>query len=370
MPDRIPLVDLKAQYLSIKDEIDHAIRQVVEETAFVGDSGNRFIQQFESEFAAYLGVDNCITCANGTDSIEILLKAHGIGAGDEVILPAMTWISTASAVNSVGATPVFVDIDADYYTIDETLIEQAISPNTKAIIPVHLYGNMANMPVIMDIAAKHDLIVIEDSAQAHGAELNGVKAGNWGHSASFSFYPGKNLGAYGDAGCITTNNKDLADTCRMICNHGQVSKHDHRLIGRNSKLDGIQAAVLSVKLKYLDEWTIARIKNASAYTNALPDVVTPKVRPNSKHVFHLYIAQVEDRDLLLNELKKEEIFAGIHYPVSLPFLHVYEHLGYQSTDFPVAYAFQSKIISLPLYPELSTADIDRVTSVLNSLVAK
>lgn len=370
MPDRIPLVDLKAQYLTIREEINQAIMQVVDETAFVGDSGNRFVKQFETDFAAYIGTNHCITCANGTDSIEILLRAHGIGEGDEVLVPAMTWISTASAVSSVGATPVFVDIDAEYYTIDETLIEQAITKYTKAIIPVHLYGNMANMPAIMDIAAKHNLIVIEDCAQAHGAEINGTKAGNWGHSASFSFYPGKNLGAYGDAGCITTNNEKIASTCRMICNHGQISKHDHRLLGRNSKIDGIQAAVLGVKLKYLDEWTQARINNASVYSGQLPDVVTPKTRPNSKHVFHLYVVQVDDRDVLLEELKKDDVFAGIHYPVSLPFLPVYAHLGYQTSDFPVAYAFQSKIISLPLYPELTKADIERVSNVLNLLVAK
>lgn len=370
MPKRIPLVDLKAQYLTIKDQIDEAIRQVVEETAFVGDAGNRSVKQFETDFAAYVGTDHCITCANGTDSIEILLRAHGIGVGDEVIVPAMTWISTASAVSSVGATPVFVDIDAQFYTIDETLIEQAITPNTKAIIPVHLYGNMAHMPAIMDIADKHELIVIEDCAQAHGAEMYGKRAGSWGHSASFSFYPGKNLGAYGDAGCMTTNNAELAASCRMICNHGQISKHDHQLIGRNSKIDGIQAAVLSAKLPYLDQWTQARIDNAAYYRKQLPDVVTPSVRPNSKHVFHLYVVQVGDRDMLLEELKKENIFAGIHYPVSLPFLPVYAHLGHQTNDFPVAHAFQSKIISLPLYPELTAENIDRVASVLNSLVAK
>lgn len=368
MLNRIPLVDLKKQYLQIREEINTAIMQVIDETAFVGDPGNRFVAQFESEFAQYIGTKHCIGCANGTDSIEILLRAHGIGAGDEVLVPAMTWISTASAVVSVGAKPVFVDIDPIYYTINETLIEQYITPNTKAIVPVHLYGNMANMEAIMDIANKHNLTVIEDCAQAHGAEQNGKKAGTWGHSASFSFYPGKNLGAYGDAGGMVTNDDYIAQQCRMIANHGQAGKHNHQLIGRNSKLDGVQAAILSVKLKYLDQWTDARMTNAATYNQLLEGATLPKTRPNSKHVFHLYVVQVPEREKLLETLKEQSIFAGIHYPVSLPYLPAFTAYGHTPTDFPVAYAFQTKIISLPMYAELSQDEIKKVSSVVNGFV--
>ncbi len=365
MLNRIPLVDLKKQYLQIREEINAAIMQVIDETAFVGDPGNRFVAQFETDFAAYVGTKHCIGCANGTDSIEILLRAHGIGAGDEVLVPAMTWISTASAVVSVGAKPVFVDIDPAYYTIDETLIEEHITPQTKAIIPVHFYGNMANMDAIMDIATKHNLTVIEDCAQAHGAALNGKKAGTWGHSASFSFYPGKNLGAYGDAGGMLTNDDHIAAQCRMITNHGQAGKHNHQLIGRNSKLDGLQAAILSVKLKYLDQWTEARINNAATYSQLLDEGTLPQTRPNSKHVFHLYVVQVPERDKLIEVLKAENIFAGIHYPVSLPYLTAFAAYNHTPSDFPVAYAFQSKIISLPMYAELTEAEIKQVATVVN-----
>lgn len=342
--------------------------QVIDETAFVGDPGNRFVGQFETDFAAYVGTKHCIGCANGTDSIEILLRAHGIGPGDEVLVPAMTWISTASAVHSVGAKAVFVDIDPVYYTIDERLIEQHITPKTKAIIPVHLYGQMANMAAIMELATKYNLIVIEDCAQAHGAEIDGKKAGTWGHSASFSFYPGKNLGAYGDAGGMVTNNDNIAAQCRMIANHGQAGKHNHQLIGRNSKLDGIQAAILSVKLKYIDQWTEARIGHAATYGQHLNQGILPTARPNGKHVYHLYVAQVPDREKLLEDLKANNIFAGIHYPVSLPFFPAYAGWGHVPADFPVAYAFQSKIISLPMYAELSEADIMQVAETVNMAV--
>lgn len=344
--------------------------QVIDETAFVGDAGNRFVKGFEDAFAAYIGVEHCIGCANGTDSIEILLRAHGIGPGDEVLVPAMTWISTASAVVAVGATPVFVDIDPDYYTIDENLIENHLTPHTKAIIPVHLYGQMANMPAIMALATLHNLTVIEDCAQAHGAEIDGIKAGAWGHSASFSFYPGKNLGAYGDAGGITTNNPHIALLCRTIANHGQQGKHNHQLIGRNSKLDGIQAAILSVKLKYLEAWTSARINIASQYHALLnqEQIITPKVRPNSKHVYHLYVSQVPDRDQLLQTLREHHVFAGLHYPVSLPFLPVFSHMGHVPSHFPAAYGFQSKIVSLPMFAELAQREVKHIAEAVNAAV--
>lgn len=372
MLNRIPLVDLKKQYLQIRDEINTAVMQVIDETAFIGDPGNRFVEKFEAGFAAYVEVKHCIGCANGTDSIEILLRAHGIGAGDEVLVPAMTWISTASAVVAVGATPVFVDIDAQYYTINEHLIENHISPRTKAIIPVHLYGNMANMPAIMAIAEKHGLTVIEDCAQAHGAEIASRKAGTWGHSASFSFYPGKNLGAYGDAGGMVTNSDEIAAQCRMIANHGQHGKHNHQLVGRNSKLDGIQAAILSVKLQYLNQWTLARTQHAARYTQQLDAEVVkpPSARPNSTHVYHLYVIQLANRDQLLEALKKENIFLGLHYPVSLPFMPAFSFLGHKPQEFPVAHAFQSKIVSLPMYAELTPEEVVRIAQMVNAFASQ
>jgi len=371
MNNPIPLVNLKKQYQQIREEVNAAIMLVIDETAFVGDAGNRFVKSFEDAFATYIGAKHCIGCANGTDSIEILLSAHGIGPGDEVLVPAMTWISTASAVVAVGATPVFVDIDPDYYTIDENLIENHITPNTKAIIPVHLYGQMANMPAIMALATLHNLVVIEDCAQAHGADIDGIKAGAWGHSASFSFYPGKNLGAYGDAGGITTNNPQIAELCRTIANHGQQGKHNHQLVGRNSKLDGIQAAILSVKLKYLEEWTTARIQVAAQY-NLLLDkqhIVVPKVRPNSKHVYHLYVPQLVNRDQLLQTLKEHHVFAGLHYPVSLPFLPAFAHMGHVPNHFPVAHGFQSQILSLPMFAELAETEIKHIAQTVNATVS-
>lgn len=346
------------------------MQEVMEQASFVGDPGNKFVATFERDFAKYIGVEHCLGVGNGTDSIEILLRAYGIGAGHEVLVPAMTWISTASAVVAVGAKPVFVDIDPEYYTIDETLIETSITPQTKAIIPVHLYGNMANMPAIMDIAAKHNLIVIEDCAQAHGAEIGGKKAGAWGHAASFSFYPGKNLGAYGDAGGITTNNEHIAATCRMIANHGQETKHQHRLIGRNSKLDGIQAAILSVKLNYLDSWTVARIAHAEYYNNLLGQSGTtlPVARPGSKHVYHLYVVQSLNRDSLVSLLNHNGIITGLHYPVSLPYLEVFKPYC-PNPNFPVARSFQEKIVSLPMFAELEQSQIEQVASIVKQHAA-
>lgn len=368
----IPLVDLKKQYASIKPEIDQAIAAVIANTAFVGDKGNSFTEAFEQEFAAYLGVKHFVGCGNGTDSIEILLRAFGVGKGDEVLVPAMSWISTSAAVTAMGATPVFVDIDPVYYTIDERLIEEKITNRTKAIIPVHLYGNMANMETIMALAEKHNLIVIEDCAQAHGAEQNGRKAGTWGHGASFSFYPGKNLGAYGDAGGMATNLDNIAEQCHIIRNHGQQGKHNHITEGRNSKLDGLQASVLSAKLKHLDSWSHGRRQAAAYYHKYLNTEATtlPTVRPNSQHVFHLYVVQVADRDGLIDYLKTEQIFAGIHYPVSLPFLPAYKYLQHTPADFPVSAAFHPKIISLPMFPELTEADVKRAAEAVNAFVAQ
>ncbi|WP_052597852.1 DegT/DnrJ/EryC1/StrS aminotransferase family protein [Aureispira sp. CCB-QB1] len=359
----IPFVDLKAQYLSIQKEIDEAIQSVINQTAFIGGS---YAAKFEKEFADFHGVKHCIACANGTDSLEILLQAMGVGAGDEVLVPALSWISTSEAVSTVGATPIFVDIDPDYYTIDLDLIEEKITAKTKAIIPVHIYGQPVDMPRLMAIAQKHNLKVLEDCAQAHSATFDGQKIGTFGDCASFSFYPGKNLGAYGDSGGMITNDPEIARIARMIANHGQEGKHNHLMEGRNSRMDGIQAAVLSVKLNYLDEWTDARIANAKRYDALLKnsDVVTPRVIENGKHVFHLYVIRSKNRAALMRTLKAENIGISIHYPTALPFLDCYKNRKYTAEDFPVAHQVTQEIISLPMFAELSAEAIEKVTQTI------
>lgn len=355
----IPFVDLKAQYNSIKAEIDEAIQNVISQTAFIGGS---YAAKFEKEFADFLGVNHCIACANGTDSLEILLQAMGVGQGDEVLVPAISWISTSEAVSSLGAKPVFVDVDPNFYTIDLDLIEAKITAKTKAIIPVHLYGQPVDMVRLMEIARQHGLKVLEDCAQAHAAEFNGQKIGTFGDCASFSFYPGKNLGAYGDSGGMVTNDPEIARVARMIANHGQEGKHNHLMEGRNSRMDGMQAAILSVKLKYLSEWTAARIANAKTYTALLKDsgLDLPAVIENGKHVFHLYVIRTKDRTALMEKLKAEGIGVAIHYPTALPFLKCYEAMNHQIEEFPVAHQLTQEIVSLPMFAELKRSEIELV----------
>jgi len=362
---KIPFVDLYAQYLTIKKEIDSAIEQTIANSSYIGGAA---IKNFEQSFAAYAGVKHVVACANGTDSMEIILKAWGIGEGDEVIVPAHSWISTSEAVGNVGATPVFVDVEADYFTIDVSLIEKAITSRTKVIIPVHLYGHPADMPAIMQIAAKHQLKVMEDCAQAHGASIHGKKMGSFGDAASYSFYPGKNLGAYGDAGCMTTNDDALAETIRMIANHGQKGKHNHLIEGRNSRLDGLQAAILSAKLPHLENWTEARINHAATYTTLLrgSSVKTPLVKEGYQHVHHLYVIKTNHREELVQLLKEDGIETAVHYPTALPFLPCYANRHFQPADFPAAFANQSQILSIPLFAELTTEQIERVSSLIHS----
>jgi dTDP-4-amino-4,6-dideoxygalactose transaminase len=360
---RIPFVDLYAQYLSIKDDIDGAIATTIRNSAYIGGQA---IKDFESAFAAYLGIGHVIACANGTDSIEILLKTYGIKEGDEVIVPAISWISTSEAVSSVGATPVFVDIEKDYFTMDISLLEKAITPKTKAIIPVHLYGQPADMPAIMKIAGPHNLVVIEDCAQAHGAKIAGQTVGTFGHASSFSFYPGKNLGAYGDAGCMATNDPAIAEKARMISQHGQKGKHNHLMEGRNSRLDGLQAAILLAKLPYLEQWTEARIANTRKYDTLLRNagVAIPPTRVNARHVFHLYVIRAGDRDRLQKNLTDAGIETAIHYPTALPFLPCYQHRNFAPDDFPVSLSCQRSILSLPLFPELQDDAIEYVCTAI------
>lgn len=349
----IPFVDLKKQYLSIKKQIDNALSQVIEETAFIG---GKYVSEFEKKFEEIYKVNNCISVANGTDSLFIIMKMLGIGLGDEVITVANSWISTSETISLTGAKPVFLDIEKEYYTIDVELIENAINSKTKAILPVHLFGQMCDMDYILEIANKYNLFVIEDCAQSHFSEYNSKKAGTFGIAGSFSFYPGKNLGAYGDAGCIITNDFDFARKCKMFARHGSLKKHDHQIEGVNSRLDGLQAAILNVKLHYISEWTKRRIENAKLYEKYLSnvsEVILPKIRPNTVHSFHLYVIRCKKRNELLRYLKSNGIECAIHYPQILPLLPAYDYLNYKSDAFPVAYSFQSEILSLPMYPELT-----------------
>jgi dTDP-4-amino-4,6-dideoxygalactose transaminase len=360
----IPFVDLHRQYLTIKTGIDQAISNVIRETAFIGGKG---ISEFETAFANWLGVKHCIGCANGTDSIEILLQAMEIGVGDEVIVPAISWISTSEAVSSVGAIPVFVDIDPITYTIDTALIEKALSSKTKAIIPVHLYGHPADMLSIMQIAEKYGLKVIEDCAQAHGAKINGQNIGTFGHAASFSFYPGKNLGAYGDAGGMVTNSDELARIARQIANHGQEGKHNHLIEGRNSRLDGLQAAILSIKLPHLENWVNERNTVAKNYITHIKNekIQLPSIEVNAFHAWHLFVIRSENRDVLKKYLYDNGVETAIHYPTSLPFLTCYEYRNLKKSDFPIAFAYQSQILSIPMFPELAQQEQDKVIQLLN-----
>lgn len=361
---QIPFVDLKVQYNNLKQELDSAIQSVIEETAFIR---GRFVEEFENTFAERHGAKRCISCGNGTDAIYISLKSLDIGNGDEVITVANTWISTSETITQAGAKPVFVDIEPHYFTIDPEKIEAKISEKTKAIIPVHLYGQPAKVDRIKEICKKYNLFLIEDCAQAHFAKFNGQKVGTFGIAGTFSFYPGKNLGAYGDAGAILTNNDEFATKVRMFANHGALQKHQHETEGINSRMDGIQAAILNVKLRYIDEWNRARHKNALIYNEFLrdiPEIVTPKLRENSFHIFHLYVIRLNKRNELATYLKSKNISTGIHYPTALPFLSAYKYLGHKPSDFPIAYQFQSEILSLPMYPELNN---DQIYYVIDSI---
>jgi dTDP-4-amino-4,6-dideoxygalactose transaminase len=359
---KIPFVDLKAQYLSIKDEIDHAISTVISETSFIGGF---HVNNFEQEFQNKYGVNHCISCANGTDSLYIIMKMLGIGSGDEVITVANSWISTSETISQTGATPVFVDCEDDFFTINVNEIEAKITENTRAIIPVHLYGQMCDMDKLIEISKKHSIFLIEDCAQSHFSKFNNVKAGLHGHAASFSFYPGKNLGAYGDAGAIITNNDSFAESFKMFARHGALVKHKHIIEGINSRMDGLQAAILSVKLKRIEDWTRQRQENAKKLTHALngiENIKTPAIRENSEHSFHLYVIQAENRDGLAEFLKSRGIEVAIHYPTPLPLLPAYEKYNYKSEDFPVASNLSNYILSLPLYPELSEGAINYIAS--------
>ncbi len=359
----VPFVDLKAQYRSIKQEIDPAIQSVVAETAFVG---GKQVESFEKAFAEKFGSKHCISCANGTDAIYITLKALGIGPGDEVITVANSFIATSETITQAGAKPVFVDID-EYFHIDPAQIGSKITGRTKAIIPVHLFGQPADIRSVEAIGKEHGLPVVEDCAQSHFATTGGKFTGTFGLAATFSFYPGKNLGAYGDAGAIITDDDGFARTARLFASHGSLQKYVHEIEGINSRLDGIQAAVLQVKLRHIDDWNKARNRHALQYNRllaGLADVACPKLRPDTHHIFHLYVIRASRRDELAAFLKARGISTGIHYPTALPFMPAYRYLGHRPEDFPRAYACQGEILSLPMYPELEDEQIAHVAEAI------
>jgi dTDP-4-amino-4,6-dideoxygalactose transaminase len=358
----IPFVDLKSQYESIKTEIDSAIATVISQTAFVGGS---HLKNFEDAFSAFCSVKHCIGVGNGTDALFIALKTLGIGQGDEVITVANSFIATSEAITATGARVVFVDINPETYNIDTSKIEAKITPKTRVIVPVHLYGQPADMDPILSLAKKHSLKIVEDAAQAHDAVYKGKKIGSIGDMACFSFYPGKNLGAYGDGGAIVTNDDALALKARMFANHGRIGKYDHEIEGVNSRLDGMQAAILSVKLKHLPAWTEARRRNAYYYNKYLKDtgLITPIEINDITAVYHLYVVRVqkEARQKLQEHLKSKGISTGIHYPIALPNLLAYDYLGHTETDFPEATKASREIASLPMFPELTEQQIRYVT---------
>lgn len=366
---KVPFVDLKTQYHSIKKEMDEAIERILTTTAFIG---GKEVDEFEENFEKLYGVKHCIPVGNGTDSLFIIMKMLGIGEGDEVITPANSWISSSETITQTGAKPVFADIEQDLFTISPNHIESLITERTKAIMPVHLYGQMCDMYEIMGIAEKHNLYVIEDCAQSHFSEYYGKRAGTFGDAGSFSFYPGKNLGAYGDAGAIITNNDELAENCKMYARHGALKKHQHKIEGINSRLDGLQAAVLKVKLPYILEWTDKRIDNAALYDKYLAgikQIVVPKVRNNTKHSFHLYVIRAKKRNQLSAYLKKNGVQNALHYPKILPNLEAYEYLNL-AEEYAVADAYESQILSLPMYPELREVSIKYIANKIREFYAK
>lgn len=361
----VPFINLPAQHDSIRDEIVQAMLSVLDSAAF---AGGPFVERFEKEFAAYCDCHYAIGVGSGTEALWLTLLALGIGPGDEVITVPNSFIATAEAISFCGATPVFVDVDEATYTMDPSLVSGAISPRTKAIIPVHLFGQPVHMDPIVSIAERHDIAVIEDAAQAHGAQYCGRRAGSLGLAGCFSFYPGKNLGAPGEAGAVTTNSLELAQTIRMLRDHGQASKHNHKLVGWNGRMDGIQAAVLSVKLKRLQEWNTARRTIAKLYWEGLSGIdkiILPIEADYATHVYHIFAIRVPNRDKLIKYLAKLNIQCAVHYPVPIHLQPAYKGLGLSENKFLVAEKCASEYVSLPIYAELPD---DQVSFICDSIV--
>lgn len=362
MPSQIPFVDLKTQYRNLKPAMDAAVQSVMERGAFIMGKEHG---EFERAFAAYIGVKHCLGVSSGTEALELALQACNIGSGDEVITVPNTFIATTEAITHSGAKLCWVEVDPRTYNMDPKNIEAAITPQTKALLPVHLYGQPADMEPIMGIAREHHLLVIEDCAQAHGGKYHGQKVGTFGDVACFSFYPGKNLGAYGDGGAVLTNKDEIAERVKLLRNHGAREKYVHEMEGYCNRLDNLQAAVLGVKLPHLDNRNESRRRAAATYDRLLrgiPNVVTPYVLPETEPVYHLYVVQVPDRDRLQAYLKAQAIETGIHYPIPLHQQPAYAHLGFRPEDFPISAALGPKILSLPMFPELTDDQIEYVTN--------
>jgi dTDP-4-amino-4,6-dideoxygalactose transaminase len=361
-------VDLVAQYESLKSEFDEALISVASKGAFIGGEQ---LGLFESEFAEYCGVESSVGVGNGTDALVVTLKALGLGAGDEVITVSHTFTATAEAIISVGAVPVFVDISDDTMLMNTELIEAAVTDQTKAIIPVHMNGQMCDMSHIREIADRHGLIVVEDAAQAHGAKWDGTHVGRYSEAATFSFYPAKNLGAYGDGGAVISRDPDVVSSVRSLANHGRMTKYEHDRVGYNSRLDNIQASVLRVKLRRLEDWNVLRRAHADAYTAALgsTNCQLPIVADKALPVWHIYAVRVAGyREAVRASMGEQGVSTGVHYPVPLHLQAAYKELGYGAGSLPVTEKVANSIISLPMFPELTDEQIERVVSVLGSCI--
>ena len=365
----IPLVDLRAQYESIRADIRVAIDRVLEQAQFINGPE---VSRFEERFAEFCGCKHAIGVGSGTDALFLALKALGIGSGDEVITTANTFMATAEAIVSVDATPVFCDVDPHHFNMTAQTLRAAITPNTKAVIPVHIYGQPAPMAEITDVAREHSIGVVEDAAQAHGAAYLDRRVGTWGDVAAFSFYPAKNLGAYGDAGAVVTNDENLANTIRMMKDHGRSQKYLHDFPGVNSRLDNLQAAVLGVKLAHMEEWNEARRSIAALYRSALAEfswLSLPTEIDGGRHVYHLYVVQSDNRDDLMTHLANQGISTGIHYPVPLHIQPAFAFMGHRTGDFPVSEKLGNSVLSLPMYPELDDRQLARVVGALRAFRA-
>lgn len=364
---KVPFLDLQAHHAPLRAEIDRAIAEVIDSAAF---AGGPFVAAFENDFAKFCQCRHAIGLGNGTDALWLALLASGVGPGDEVITVPSTFMATAEAITYCGATPVFVDIDERTYTLDPAGLEDAVTSRTKAIVPVHLFGQTADMDPILEFARSRGLVVIEDAAQAHGAEYRGRKAGSMGDAGCFSFYPGKNLGAFGEAGAVVTNNSELRDKICILRDHGQVRKYHHTMVGWNCRMDGIQAAVLRVKLRHLAAGNERRRQHAEHYNRALADnaeIILPLEADYASHVYHVYAVRLRERDEALRAMEGEGISCGIHYPVPVHLQPAYENLGYERGDFEISERTSAEFLSLPMFPELTDEQVEAVAQSLQKI---
>jgi dTDP-4-amino-4,6-dideoxygalactose transaminase len=368
MQIRVPFLDLKSHHAPLRAEFSAAIQEVIDEGAFAGGS---FVARFEDEFAAYCGCPHAIGVGSGTEALWLSLLAAGVGPGDEVITVPSTFMATAEAITYCGARPVFVDIDERTYTMDPAALKQALTERTRAIIPVHLFGHPADMDPIVDFARENGLCVIEDACQAHGARYKGRRVGTLGDTACFSFYPGKNLGAFGEAGAIVTRDAVLLEKIRILRDHGQTRKYHHTMVGWNCRMDGIQAAVLRIKLRHLERSNQLRRSHASYYKHAfegMEEIVVPECAPGARHVYHVYAIRVKARDQMIRLLLEEGIATGVHYPVPIHLQEAYRFLGYRRGSFPVAEQCATEFLSLPMFPELTLEQLETVSQSTKEIV--